>query len=73
MRERSRAFIVADATAPSNRVVFINAGMSLYYISSDPSNTPAPKPKFPSGSILNKRCVDPTENFRQKDLASDAL
>lgn len=26
MRERSRAFIVADASAPSNRILFINAG-----------------------------------------------
>ena len=26
MRERSRAFIVADAAAPSNRILFINAG-----------------------------------------------
>jgi len=26
MRERSRAFIVADAAAPSNRIVFINSG-----------------------------------------------
>jgi hypothetical protein len=26
MRQRSRAFIVADASDPGNRVVFINAG-----------------------------------------------
>ncbi|KAG6816653.1 hypothetical protein H0H87_004296 [Tephrocybe sp. NHM501043] len=26
MRQRSRAFIVADAASPSNRIVFINAG-----------------------------------------------
>ena len=26
MRQRSRAFIIADATSPSNRIVFVNAG-----------------------------------------------
>lgn len=26
MRQRSRAFIVADAASPTNRVVFVNAG-----------------------------------------------
>ncbi|KAF8959977.1 Neutral/alkaline nonlysosomal ceramidase [Flammula alnicola] len=29
MRERSRAFIVADAAAPSNRIVFINADIAM--------------------------------------------
>jgi len=29
MRERCRAFIVADASMPSNRILFINAG--AYY------------------------------------------
>ncbi|KAF8181831.1 Neutral/alkaline nonlysosomal ceramidase [Pholiota molesta] len=29
MRERSRAFIIADASAPSNRVVFINADIAM--------------------------------------------
>lgn len=28
MRERSRAFIIAEAAQPSNRVLFINAGQS---------------------------------------------
>jgi len=27
MRQRSRAFIVADASSPDDRVIFINAGM----------------------------------------------
>ncbi|KAF8883297.1 Neutral/alkaline non-lysosomal ceramidase-domain-containing protein [Infundibulicybe gibba] len=29
MRQRSRAFIVADASAPSNRIVFINADIAM--------------------------------------------
>ncbi|KAF8993031.1 Neutral/alkaline nonlysosomal ceramidase [Cyathus striatus] len=29
MRERSRAFIVADASSPSNRIVFINADIAM--------------------------------------------
>ncbi|KJA28727.1 hypothetical protein HYPSUDRAFT_33070 [Hypholoma sublateritium FD-334 SS-4] len=29
MRERSRAFIVADATVPSNRILFINADIAM--------------------------------------------
>lgn len=29
MRQRSRAFIIADATSPSNRVVFINADIAM--------------------------------------------
>jgi hypothetical protein len=29
MRQRSRAFIVGDASSPSNRIVFINAGKFL--------------------------------------------
>ncbi len=30
MRQRARAFIIADADNPSDRVAFVNAGMLLF-------------------------------------------
>lgn len=32
MRQRSRVFIVADASNPSERVLFVNAGASVHVL-----------------------------------------
>jgi hypothetical protein len=41
MRQRSRAFIVADVSNPSERVLFINSGTSSIFIFNPSTQHPA--------------------------------